>query len=64
MPAKRIIKILGREKKVSKAGKDYVLTTLLIEDGTEVTTIDGFDEGDLVYLWYDEQYQRIKVKRA
>ena len=45
-----VTKILYFQKKQSKEGKDYVLTTLLLDDGTEVDTIKDIGAGDTVHV--------------
>lgn len=47
-----VTRVLYKQKLKSTKGKDYVLTTLLLDDGTEVDTIKDFGVGDRVrVIW-------------
>lgn len=59
-----VTKILYKQKKQSTKGKDYVLTTLLLDDGTEVDTVEDIGVGDKVHAWFDEEWQKIKVVKV
>lgn len=59
-----VTKILYKQKLKSKEDKDYVLTTLLLDDGTEVDTTEDIGVGDKVHAWYDEPWGKIKVVRV
>lgn len=59
-----VTKILYKQKLQSKEGKDYVLTTLLLDDGTEVDTTEDIGVGDKVHAWFDEAWNKIKVVRV
>ena len=48
-----VTKILSEEKKKYRnSDKEYILLTLLLDDGTEVTTPKDIKVGDKVYTWY------------
>lgn len=48
-----VTKILSTEKKKYRGSdKEYTLLTLLLDDGTEVTTTKDIKVGDKVYTWY------------
>ena len=59
-----VTKILYKQKLKSKEDKDYDLTTLLLDDGTEVDTTEDIGVGDKVHAWYDEPWGKIKVVRV
>ncbi len=59
-----VIKVLYKQKLQSTKGEDYVLTTLLLDDGTEVDTTEDIGVGDKVHAWYDEPWGKIKVVRV
>jgi hypothetical protein len=59
-----VTKILYKQKLKSTKGKDYVLTTLLLDDGTEVDTTEDIRAGDKVHAWLDEKWDKIKVARV
>lgn len=59
-----VTKILYKQKLKSKEDKDYVLTTLLLDDGTEVDTTEDIGVGDKVHASYDEPWGKIKVVRV
>lgn len=56
-----VTQILYKQKLKSTKGKDYVLTTLLLDDGTEVDTTEDIGVGDKVHAWFDDQWNKIKV---
>lgn len=58
-----IIEIIGKQTKVSKDNKPYLLTTVLLSDGTEVTALGEWQIGEEVQTWFDDQYNQIKMKR-
>lgn len=59
-----IIDIEYIDKKISKKGKSYFLTTALLDDGTEATGWgEGFNRGDSVEVWFDERYNRINMQK-
>lgn len=61
---RKILKILNKEKKVTGLGEPYLLITVLLDDGTEATTIDqSFVVGDSVQAFFDPVHNRIKIKR-
>ncbi len=59
-----VTKILYKQKLKSKEDKDYVLTTLLLDDGTEVDTVEDIGVGDKVHAWFDEEWNKIKVVKV
>lgn len=59
-----VIKVLYKQKLKSTKGEDYVLTTLLLDDGTEVDTTEDIGVGDKVHAWFDEEWQKIKVVKV
>ena len=59
-----VTQILYKQKLKSTNGKDYVLTTLLLDDGTEVDTVEDIGVGDKVHAWFDEEWQKIKVVKV
>ena len=59
-----VTKVLYKQKLRSTKGEDYVLTTLLLDDGTEVDTVEDIGVGDKVHAWFDEEWQKIKVVKV
>ena len=59
-----VTQILYKQKLKSTKGEDYVLTTLLLDDGTEVDTTEDIGVGDKVHAWFDEEWQKIKVVKV
>lgn len=59
-----VTRVLYKQKLKSTKGKDYVLTTLLLDDGTEVDTVEDIGVGDKVHAWFDESYDKIKVVKV
>ena len=59
-----VTRVLYKQKLKSTKGKDYVLTTLLLDDGTEVDTVEDIGVGDKVHAWFDEEWQKIKVVKV
>lgn len=53
---RKIIQIVGKEPRVSKAGKDYVRTHAVLDDGTECVGWGAdFAVGDLVEVFYHKE---------
>ena len=57
---RKIIKVKVRKMK-SKDGKDYLLSTATLDDGSEATGVGEFKEGEIVRSWFDEKYNKIKI---
>ncbi len=55
---KSIVEILGTEKK-----KGFTITHALLSDGTEASGVGEFKVGDHVMYWFEEKYNKIKMKR-
>lgn len=61
---KTVIDILSKVTKESKEGKEYTLTTVLLNDGMEVDTVQEIKIGDDVQIWYDEKWDKVKLKKV
>jgi len=55
----RIVRILGTERR-----GDHTITFAILDDGTEASGVGDFEVGQAVMHWYDEQYNKIKMKRG
>lgn len=61
----RIIKReLWAQPKKSAKGQDYLLYCYQLDDGQEVETVTQFEEGTPVEVWYDEQWDKVKMRRG
>lgn len=54
--------VLYHIKRKSKSDKDYDLYCYLLDDGTEVESVTKYDVGTPVTVWYDEQWDKLKIK--
>jgi len=61
---KTVIEILSKVKRESKEGKEYTLTTVLLNDGMEVDTVQEIEVGDQVQIWYDDEWNKTKLKKV
>jgi len=60
--ARKIVKVEKQLRK-SKDGNEYILSTVELSDGTIATGYGDFNVGEIVQAWFDEQYNRIKIRR-
>lgn len=61
---KTVIEILSKVKRESAEGKDYTLTTVLLNDGMEVDTVQEIEVGDQVQVWFDDKWNKAKLKKV
>lgn len=61
---KTVIEILSRVKRESAEGKEYTLTTVLLNDGMEVDTVQEIEVGDQVQVWFDDQWNKAKLRKV
>ncbi len=62
---REIIDIQYVEDKVSKDKKKYKITHALLDDGEEVQGYgDDFKQGDLVEVFFHEQYGKVKMRKT
>lgn len=61
---KTVIKILSKVKRESAEGKEYTLTTVLLNDGMEVDTVQEIKVGDQVQVWFDDKWNKAKLKKV
>ena len=59
---RKIMAIKYQIKRKSKAGDDYDLYCYLLDDGTEVESVTKYEIYTPVVVWYDEQWDKLKLK--
>lgn len=59
---RKIIKVRVQKMK-SRAGSEYTLSTVVLDDGSEATGVGEFKVGEEVRSWFDEKYNRIKIAK-
>lgn len=57
-----IMSLQWKIKKESKAGKEYDLYCYLLDDGMEVESLQPYDAGQKVVVWFDDQWNKAKIK--
>ncbi len=59
---REVIEIFGTEDKVSKDGKKYKITHLLVDDGSECELFgDDIKQGDLVEVFW--HFNKVKARK-
>lgn len=60
---RKVIEVLHTEHKTSKAGEDYTVTYVLLDDGTEARAFGELKVGDEVQVWHNPDFDRIECQR-
>lgn len=60
--ARYVKKQIRGERKTSFKGKTYIVFHYLLDDGSEVTSLQKFNAGDRVEVWFDDAWGIPKMK--
>ncbi len=60
--ARYVKKQLRGESKTSYKGKAYIVYHYRLDDGSEVTSLQKFREGDRVEVWFDDAWGIPKMR--
>jgi hypothetical protein len=59
-----VIELIGEQPRISKDKKSYTLYLYRLDDGSEVESVQEFEIGEKVTVWYDDKYDKTKLRRA
>ncbi len=59
-----IVEKVWTQKRVSKKGAPYDIHLYLLDDGSEVESLQFFVPKEQVTVWYDDVYNKAKLKKA
>ncbi len=58
----KIVEIVGVELK-KKGDDNYSITHVILDDGEEATGFGEFKVGERVQRFYDDRYDKVKIKK-
>jgi hypothetical protein len=59
-----VIELIGEQQRLSRDKKPYTLYLYRLDSGEEVESVQEFTIGERVTVWFDEQYNKSKLRRA
>lgn len=59
---RKIMAIKYQIRRKSKAGEPYDLYCYILDDGNEVESVTKYKINTPVTVWYDEQWDKVKLK--
>jgi hypothetical protein len=60
---RKIFKLLHKDKRVTAEGKGYTWYLYQLDDGSEVEAVRHFDCGERVEVYYDKNWDKVKIKK-
>lgn len=60
---RKIESIHTQQMKVSKDGSNYILYNYLLDDGSYVDSLQEYEPGDYVEVWYDDKWNKPKIRQ-
>ena len=60
---RKIKELVRKHKKTSSADKEYILYTYRLDDGSEVDTLQEFEIGEECTVWFDDKYNKSKLRK-
>ena len=60
---RKITRLVRKQAKTSSADKEYTLYTYRLDDGSEVDTLQEFEVGEEVSVWFDDKYNKSKLRK-
>ena len=58
-----ITRLVRKENKVSADDKEYTFYLYQLDDGSEVGSLQEFKVGEEVSVWFDDRYNRSKLRK-
>ena len=60
---RKIKELVRKQAKTSSADKEYILYTYRLDDGSEVDTLQEFEIGEDFTVWFDDKYNKSKLRK-